>query len=89
MEVSISLIQVPWAGIGPELERPSAVTMGNSHIGIDWMCIFLAVIGWCSRRSDFVQSNIEIKATPTAMNADELMGRVSARLVRFSRLIDS
>ena len=62
---------------------------GDSHIGIDWICIFLAVIGCWTLRSERVlcKSN-DKKAIPTAMKADELIGCESARLVRFSRLMN-
>lgn len=59
------------------------------HMGIDWICIFLEVIGCCPGRSERVLRNSKKKAIPTAMKAVELMGRVIARLARFSKLMDS
>ena len=61
----------------------------DAHMGIDWICIFLAVIGcWTSRSEIVLFKSSNKKAIPTATKADELMGRVSARLVRFSRLMN-
>ena len=58
------------------------------HIGIDWICIFLVVRGCWTERSECVLYRINITAIPTAMKVDELIGRVSARLARFSRLMN-
>ena len=60
----------------------------NSHIGIDWICIFLIVTGCGTERSDRVLYKNNKKAIPTAIKVDELTGRVSARLARFSRLMN-
>jgi hypothetical protein len=48
----------------------------------------LVIAGCWTEISERVLYRNSKKAIPTAIKADELMGRVSVRLVRFSRLMN-